>query len=103
MPGGRKKKKATYASINEKFAKAKLKKIDQLMDQLRSQVGKKGDGIKGGSKTLIGAVEGLNNEAYDGAKLTKAYKYFNDNTLPTFRREISKMDTEYNVIDHLAK
>ena len=38
---GRKKKSAAYAAIDEKFAHAKLKKIDALMDQLRKQVGKK--------------------------------------------------------------
>jgi hypothetical protein len=101
--GAKKTKKATYASINEKYADAKLKKIDSLMDQLRSQVGKKGDGAKGGSTTLIGAVEGLNNEAYDGQALTEAYKRFNEKTLVTFKSQISNMDMELNVIDALAK
>lgn len=100
---GKKKKKVTYASINEKFANAKLKKIDELMDQLRSQVGKKGDGANGGSTTLIGAVEGLNNEAYDGQALTNAYKNFNDNTLRTFKSQVHSLDMEFNVIDKLAK
>lgn len=100
---GKKSKKAAYASINEKFANAKLQKIDALMDQLRKQVGKKGDGARGGSTTLIGAVEGLNNEAYDGKQLTDAYKRFNNQTLPTFKRQVSNMDMELNVIDALAK
>ncbi|MBQ8132676.1 MAG: hypothetical protein IJ193_09310 [Bacilli bacterium] len=100
---GKQKKKAAYASINEKFAHAKLQKIDSLMDQLRAQVGKKGDGAKGGSTTLIGAVEGLNNEAYDGATLTNAYKRFNNTTLPTFKNQINSLDMEFNVIDALAK
>ena len=55
--------------FNEKYANARLKKIDALMDQLRKQIGKKGDGQNGGSTSLIGAVEGLNNEAYDGKEL----------------------------------
>lgn len=101
--GKKKAKKAAYASINEKYANAKLKKIDALMDQLRKQVGKKGDGANGGSTTLIGAVEGLNNEAYDGPALTKAYKKFNTSTLPTFRTQINNMDFEFNVIDALSK
>lgn len=100
---GRKKKSAAYAAIDEKFAHAKLKKIDALMDQLRKQVGKKGDGLRGGSTTLIGAVEGLNNEAYDGKQLTDAYKKFNNTTLPLFKRKVTAMDMEFNVIDSLAK
>lgn len=101
--GARKKKKAAYASINEQFANSKLKKIDSLMDELRAAVGKKGDGAHGGSKTLIGAVEGLNNEAYDGAALTNAYNKFNNTTLKNFKSQIHNMDMEFNVIDHLAK
>ena len=100
---GKKKRKAAYAAINEKYAHAKLKRIDSLMDKLRQQVGKKGDGARGGSTTLIGAVEGLNNEAYDGQKLTAAYKRFNTTTLPTFKKQVSNMDFELNVIDSLAK
>lgn len=100
---GKKAKKAAYASINEKFANTKLKNIDGLMDQLRAAVGKKGDGAKGGSKTLIGAVEGLNNEAYDGATLTNAYAKFNNTTLKNFKSQIHNMDMEFNVIDMLAK
>lgn len=101
--GKKKSKKATYASINEKFANSKLKKIDSLMDKLRSQVGKKGDGAKGGSTTLIGAMEGCNNEAYDGQQLTNAYKRFNKTTLPTFKNQVRSLDVEFNVIDALAK
>ena len=101
--GKKKSKKATYASINEKYANARLKKIDSLMDTLRSQIGAKGQGANGGSTTLIGAVEGLNNEAYDGATLTNAYNRFNNTTLPTFKKQIANMDMEFNVIDKLAK
>jgi hypothetical protein len=101
--GAKKTKKAAYAAIDEKYADTKLKKIDSLMDQLRKQVGQKGDGAKGGSTTLIGAVEGLNNEAYDGATLTKAYKRFNSTTLTTFKTQVSSLDMEFNVIDALAK
>jgi len=96
-------KKAAYASINTEYANSKLEKISTLMDQLRKQVGKKGDGANGGSTTLIGAVEGLNKEAYDGAELTKVYKKFNTSTLPTFKTQINNMDFELNVIDALAK
>ncbi len=101
--GAKKTKKAAYASINEKFAHEKLQKIDQYMDQLRAAVGKKGDGAKGGSTTLIGAVEGLNNEAYDGKDLTNAYKKFNDETLKTFKKQVSSIDIEFNIIDKLAR
>lgn len=101
--GKQKTKKATYASINEKYANARLKKIDALMDQLRKQVGKKGDGQNGGSTTLIGAVEGLNNEAYDGKVLTSAYTRFNKTTLPLLKGQISGLDMEFNVIDDLAR
>lgn len=101
--GKKKSKKATYASINEKFANAKLKKIDALMDELRSLVGKQGDGANGGSKTLIGAVEGMNNEAYDGKQLTDAYNKFNNSTLETFKNQVRSLDAEFNVIDKLAK
>lgn len=101
--GKRKSKKATYSSIDEKLANKKLKNIDKYMDELRAKVGKKGDGIGGNSKTLIGAVEGLNNEAYDGEKLTKAYNKFKNSTLPTFKNQVSKLDSEFNVIDKLAK
>lgn len=100
---GKKTKKAAFASINEKYANAKLKKIDSLMDQLRKQVGKKGDGQKGGSKTLIGAMEGLNNEAYDGKELMAAYNRFKNTTLPTFKNQVHDLDMEFNVIDKLAK
>lgn len=96
-----KNRKAKYHSINEKFAHKKLQKIDNLMDQLRRQVGRKGDGNTG--KTLIGAVERLNEQARDGVALTKAYKKFNTSTLPTFKSQISNMDFEFNVIDALAK
>ncbi len=95
----KKAKKATYASINEKFANSKLKKIDSLMDELRALVGKQG----GAANTLIGAVERLNDQAYDGKKLTDAYTRFNDKTLPTFKNQIHNMDFEFNVIDKLAK
>lgn len=101
--GKKKAKKVAYASINEKFAAAKLKKIDELMDTLRRQVGKKGDGANGGSTTLIGAVEGLNNEAYDGKTLTEAYRKFNNTTLKTFKNQVIHLDMEFNVIDRLAK
>ena len=101
--GKRKTKKASYASINEKFANTKLKNIDALMDKLRSQVGKKGDGAKGGSTTLIGAMEGCNNEAYDGQALTNAYKKFNNTTLTTFKNQVRSLDAEFNVIDALSK
>ncbi len=99
----KKAKKATYASINEKFANSKLKKIDSLMDELRNLVGKKGDGSANKSNTLIGAVERLNDQAYDGKKLTDAYDRFNNTTLPTFKNQIHNMDFEFNVIDKLAK
>ena len=101
--GKKKTKKAAYASINEKYANSCLKKIDSLMDQLRRQVGKKGDGQNGGSTTLIGAVEGLNNEAYDGAALTNAYNKFNNSTLKTFKTQVNSLDFEFEVIDRLAK
>ena len=101
--GKQKTKKAAFASINEKYANARLKKIDALMDQLRKQIGKKGDGQNGGSTSLIGAVEGLNNEAYDGKELTSAYSRFNKTTLPLIRNQISSLDMEFNVIDALAK
>ena len=92
-----------YFSINEKFAHTTLKKIDQYMDELRALVGKKGDGAQGGSKTLIGAVEGLNNEARDGKDLTDAYKKFNNNTLKTFKTQVNSLDFEFNVIDRIAR
>ena len=101
--GKKKTKKATYYSINEKFANSKLKNIDSYMDTLRKQVGKKGDGANGGSTSLIGAVEGLNNEAYDGAALTKAYNTFKNSTLPTFKSQVHNLDMEFNVIDSIAK
>ena len=101
--GKKKAKKDTYASINEKLAATKWKKIDALMDELKALVGKQGDGINGGSKTLIGAIEGCNNEAYDGSELTNAYNYFNNTTLKVFNNQIRSMDSEFNVIDKLAK
>ncbi len=96
-------KKTTYASINEKFANSKLKKIDSLMDDLRKLVGIKGDAKAKRTNTLIGAVEALNDEAYDGKALTTAYNRFNTKTLPTFKNQIHNMDFEFNVIDKLAK
>lgn len=100
---GKKQKKATRYSINEKLANTTLKKIDSLMDELRSAVGKKGDGANGGSKTLIGAIEGCNRTAYDGKALMDAYSRFNDVTLVKFRDQIRSMDQEYNVVDKIAK
>ena len=99
----KKAKKATYASINEKYANSKLKKIDSLMDELRVLIGKKGDAAAKKTNTLIGAVEAVNDQAYDGAKLTAAYTRFNNTTLPTFKNQVYAMDFEFNVIDKLAK
>lgn len=96
-------KKAAYAAINDKLAKSVLKNLDSYMDQLRAVVGKKGDGANGGSTTLIGSIEGLNNEAYDGQALTAAYKKFNNTTLPAIKSQVSNLDMEFGFIDMLSK
>ena len=103
--GAKKTKKAAYASINEKFAHIIFSpiRIEPRIYKISLAVGKKGDGAKGGSTSLIGAVEGLNNEAYDGKDLTNAYKKFNDETLKTFKKQVSSIDIEFNIIDKLAR
>ncbi len=93
---------AKYAEIDEAKAKKILKKIDKEMDNLRALVGKKGDG-KTNRKTLIGAVEYMNDQAYGGQKLNKAYNEFNSKTLPTFKNQVYAMDFEFNVIDRLNR
>lgn len=90
-------------SINEKLARSTLKKVDSSMDELRALIGKQGDGANGGSKTLIGAVEGCNKEAFDGKALCDAYDRFNDVTLPNFRLRVRSIDQAFNLIDKVVK
>ena len=104
--GKRKPNGQMYYSINTQEAKKRLKNIDNYMDELRRLIGKKGDGVNGSAAsggTLIGCVEGLNNEARDGKKLTDAYKQFNNSTLKTFKTQVHSLDFEFEVIDRIAR
>lgn len=100
---GKKKKKSIsrFGFEDEKAVKNKMKKIDSLMDNLKSQLGAKSDG-DANKKTLIGAVERLNDQAYDGAKLTAAYEKFNT-SLVSIKSRIQKIDSEMNFMDRIVK
>lgn len=97
----RKSRKNTKFSINKKYANARLKKIDELMDELKAAVGKKGDGVNKSSATLIGAMEGLNNVVF-GGQIQKYYTEFNNSVLPKFKTKITRMDWEFEIIDRLT-
>lgn len=101
MARTKKKSLSRFGFADEKAVKNKMKKIDQLMDNLRKQLGAKGDGDAKKS-TLIGAVERLNDQAYDGQKLQTAYETFNTN-LTAIGKKIADIDREMNFIDRLVK
>lgn len=98
----RKTKKATYFSINTKYANTQLKKINELMKKLKTEVGQKGD-AEANKSTLIGAVEEMNQQAYDGVSLTNAYKRFNTTTMSTFRKQVASLDFEFEAVDKIAR
>ena len=90
-------------SIDDKYANARLEKINEFMDEIKRKIGNTGDGINGNSKTLIGSVEGLNNEVKDGKKLTEAYNKFNNETLENIQKALKAVDGYFEKIDWIAK
>lgn len=101
--GKKKKRNNTRWSIDNKYANERLTKINGYMDDIKQLIGKRGDGVNGGAKTLIGCVEGLNNEAKDGQKLTAAYNKFNNTTLVNIQKRLNEMDKQFENIDYIAK
>ena len=101
--GKKKKRNDTRWSIDDKYANARLSKINSYMDEIKSLIGKRGDGVNGGAKTLIGCVEGLNNEAKDGKALSDAYNKFNNTTLVNIQKRLKEMDSNFEWIDKIAK
>lgn len=101
---GKKKKRSEMRwSIDDKYANARLAKINGYMDEIKNKIGKSGDGVNGGAKTLIGCVEGLNNEAKDGKNLTDAYNKFNNTTLVNIQKRLKEMDNKFEILDMIAK
>ena len=89
-------------SIDDKFVGKELKKCDAAMKEIKRLIGKGGD-FTNGAKTLIAAVEYLNNEATDTQQLMDAYNKFNNETLVDLRKQLNGMDSQLQHLDRIAK
>lgn len=84
-------------TFNEKAMATLLKNISDDMNNIKKNLGKKGDGAAN-AQTLIGAIERLNDVCYDGKTLCDVYDTFND-SLGVIRTRFNKINSTMNAFD----
>lgn len=84
--------------VDEKTIRDTLKTCNDCMNNINKLIGKNGDGA-GGAKTLIGAIERMNENCWSDGKAATTWYQNNQKYLSKVNAQMKAMDESFRTLD----